>query len=1415
MGCKPTYKGVRYNSVDELIAANKNLSEAEVNKIVEQEGFTIAAEQSEYAATIDDSYVTEQLENATAEQTRTVESLVARQARVTMPNDANENYVIINSDGTGVFEATRTSHHMDEIPEFKFDKENFDPSEYEANREWGNQADFILTKLIAYGVQQKDKVVSEFLQTYQEDKSLFTPEALEQVTEFFIDYINKHREQGNILLSQVTFWNQETGHAGTEDVVIVAPDGSIVFNDLKTSIYPVSKPYQKLGADGQTYTNSYDRGFEANGVKKASKKRRHQYAQSMYKAMATAAGYKVSKLEILPLLVEVNDAKQITKVTLEPIQRLDTLADVMEEFGTDSYATPEVFSKYRSQFAKILEKIKKDLEKEKKNANSKLDKAKIALIIKEIDENKDAMESISNLVDDAYTLLRGGKKTLPDGRSINIKSFFQLFSEIDAENPQEAIQRILEFKDRLNIYAPMMKQISTLYSEILYQEFGSTDNIPGDTIMSKLDDVAKDINRLDKLIAEELNPLYAKVLYKMHAGKDESDPAIQQQIVYYDRRMARAKDEAAKKKVQAEKDAYMKQMLLSEQDVLDFLNEGGIEDINLMDANILPAVMSGSPLVALFVKKLKAELEIKRQKVLKEARKAAKVLEDTVGTSFNPREQYKGLYKKMKMYVDMDENNTPIYEDRLTFLNPYNWGAFNTALEAKMLELSRKYPDYKTDKAVAKSRNIELTAWYNANTVSPSKQDVQINGVSIIQGTDSILAEIEAEVQNGTMSRSMADNKINSLFDDNGNIKADNVWARYFRLPADNYLDNDYKALSGKKKALYDYLITTYMSSQKTMGLDRRTADSFLLPFMPKNATDQFGAYMKDMGVVKGMQATATRWAKDKVGMEEDRDYTYFKEQQKVIPQMYSNPIPITDVSEDLLSSVLLFYKAAEVYEVQSNMQKFSEGYHDIVEGVPMIRRNLTGEVLESKVKFRDVKGDTNTAKILREYIDRVIYGETTDTENPRLKKIASAVTSFVAFTGLGGPMGIIANVGNWAQGTVMTHIEAVGGQVYGQKSWAKGEARVMKYMYMSKDMLNDKINPVSKSKFGQLIDAYDAVQGEFYNEFGRQISQAGLKKFMDSNVWFAAQHMGELQIQYTALAALLDSTTVKTKQGETITLEQAYVLDQNGELAFRDDVDTSSLGTMAGVVPLQLQSKLHFVNKDMHGVYNTLDQAAIKKTWWGTLLLFYRNWYPSGMKRRYKRGSYSEEAGMWTEGMYRTFFKHLLYEVEVMARAGFGFSDKDNKLYTAAQKANMRKTATEIAYLAVTSLMVTILVKLAQAADDDEKYKLLQLAVLTNRVKLELSQFQDPVDMLKLVSTPTLTLNTILNVIRIFQSFGGDIENLIWEGDIQRYQNKYGFFDKGDSKTWAQFLRTFNVTSSRAIWTPEEVLKAQELRGR
>jgi hypothetical protein len=201
-------------------------------------------------------------------------------------------------------------------------------------------------------------------------------------------------------------------------------------------------------------------------------------------------------------------------------------------------------------------------------------------------------------------------------------------------------------------------------------------------------------------------------------------------------------------------------------------------------------------------------------------------------------------------------------------------------------------------------------------------------------------------------------------------------------------------------------------------------------------------------------------------------------------------------------------------------------------------------------------------------------------------------------------------------------------------------------------------------------------------------------------------------------------------------------------------------------------------VNQRLHGIYNTEDAAVLQRYAIGRLAMQFRKWMRPGWNRRFGakfgKGFYNEKVRDYEEGMYITTFKFLSspfienykdYKNNKNEAADNAFKailDGFNDLLfnskirwhslSEIEKANIKKTAIEFAFLLSSISLAFLAVKLKGDDDEDDNKLLTYVLSQSNRLIGELSTYNFGVlnEGGRLVTSPVAVLGTLGDVAKL-----------------------------------------------------------------
>ena len=1298
-------------------------------------------------------------ENITKEQKEVASKLMLESKSFSLTDDG-VNY----SDKSGNLYKRVSNWIQETFPDYAFEDTNND---YTKNRSWGNQIDEILTAVILEKELDEDlkNIIRSKAETY-EDGALIKDEVIEKVYDYFNGWVQEKREQGYIVLPQMTIGNPDVeggGVAGTLDVALVDDKGVLHIVDLKSSINSVH---------GDKYT-SY----------KISKKKRHTASMSSYKGLAHSLGIQVSpKLEILPVKLDNLDEQgedlgEVQDVEFEDIVQLTPNLNFVRPLAvqTSEKSTFREDARYNSLMEKILVTLKNKAI-ELKNSG------KTDFFVEELIDRLQTMEpllAVEAFVDDAFTQFEGEEGKFY-GYSDSIKFLIKSKDSIE-----EKLKRAEELQSTMYLYDKVFDEIKEIYDRLVMEE--AIEVFEGSTL-DKLNQLiiksTTEKNNINNLLVD----LQAQVLADASPQSAELSAAVKEQI----KKLKKQLEAAQGVYEQSKKDGKPQRVLVRQKnkitnlknlieklgdqsglDAKDFKKEllyGAEQDIDFVDLWVRPFIQSPSKVLANFTRKIKQAFE--RARI----------------TSWEASMDFTKGFEKFRDYqksLGISQGNVAEFNKKFYKVVGKHYSyVSNIDFEKYRLARNELYETLKQMEEIGATQD-EISSvrksWYKNNTTNLPMQDVTVTNpitketVVMIKGLETIRAE-RLEIFRG-------------------NEQKTDRWMRAaaakgeLSMPNANFKDNTIDNFTAQEKEYYDLLMYYHFSALQNYP-EVNLSTSFKVPSIAKVSNDR----VRENGIVNYL-----KYKFSSSYQEVSEDIEMYGAKNKVIPLTYMQPMDIEDVSLDLGASTMRFYDASLQYKARVELKSLGDSLLRTVQKTKPNETGTAGKVLSRAAKALGMEipdkkeGQSNIEFALTELIAHHIYGKNSKREiiyGKDANKIVGSLMGFASVTQIGGsPLLSAANV---VVGNLSNLIESAAGKHFNTKNWAKA---LLEYQLNEVSFIKDFTNPVNKSKLGQLIDIYDALQGEYKDKFGRKLTMGAMKKAWSKDTWFYLQHKGEHQVQVTAMIAKMLSTPA-TLNGKQINLLEAYSIGKDGKLTI--DPNTIVNGKKVGnqlVIP-EVQSSLHRINKDMHGVYNSFDSPLLERYSVGKLLMMYRKFVVPGFMRRFSGMRVEQESGELLEGYWRTFANLMLNDFTELRK--FLTPGTESQL-TSLEKENVKRTLTEMGIIVALMILSFAFGKMTDDEDDDSL--LYYPYYLVYRVRAEMMFYFNPLDTLRMFRTPTIAYSVVEKLMRLLIQLTDPFET---------YERRSGMAKKGDNKLKIKGLKLLGINGYTL--NPKEALDMMKM---
>jgi Mg2+ and Co2+ transporter CorA len=616
------------------------------------------------------------------------------------------------------------------------------------------------------------------------------------------------------------------------------------------------------------------------------------------------------------------------------------------------------------------------------------------------------------------------------------------------------------------------------------------------------------------------------------------------------------------------------------------------------------------------------------------------------------------------------------------------------------------------------------------------------------------------------------------------------------------YLSKEYQALKaagGARFEFLNYLTELYLSNQNELPSVNRLGliiPSIEKDFFEKLASKKAGDFVPGKEAFKEFFSGLKRSLTDN---EQDVDYglaSVENVRKKIIPVKHTGNIELDMQSHNIGEAILKFVSSAQSYKMLKDLEPLADSASNAVKNLKVDTSTLNKQAEQLGLsKFIKMSDKSNTELAIQQFIDAIFYGEVQKIQKLgkiNVSKIANTATKFNSIITLG--FNIVNSITNLVSGNVQELIEAIGGEHFTLKDYAKAK---MLYYKNATQMFADISKEGNKGLYSQMVDLFDVMQGEFEDHYGNKASWSVLKSAKENTLMFM-KNVGEHEIQVSTFLAMCNNKMVN-QNGKMIPLQEAYEIHE-GKIRLKDGVDFSEQDF------IDFTNKLHSILRKLNGNYDKFNKTYSEKFWWGRWLMTMRKFIVPMVTRRWSSSRFDAEMGELEEGYHLTTFKAILKDI-----ASFNFNVVHNWAdYSDKQKIAIKKTAFEHALLAIFFVLLKSL-----GYDDDKDLK--NNSVLTNniilqaiRVQSDTRMFASPIfgmqEISNVASSPLMPAATWDRHKQIFK----DLANLIIQDDDNAYltKEKYGW-QEGDAKFLYDLDKLTPDYQVRKVIHPDEAIKS------
>jgi len=453
----------------------------------------------------------------------------------------------------------------------------------------------------------------------------------------------------------------------------------------------------------------------------------------------------------------------------------------------------------------------------------------------------------------------------------------------------------------------------------------------------------------------------------------------------------------------------------------------------------------------------------------------------------------------------------------------------------------------------------------------------------------------------------------------------------------------------------------------------------------------------------------------------------------------------------------------------------------DIVKNPKLVDR-LRAAMFEGKPSPTVNGAETNIYDHYNKWLKMVFYDEFEADERETWKAISDGLRDYSSLVGIG--LNVYSAVNNKTYGEMMISIEAAAGEFFTVKDWAQAKKEYnMNILAFTKDRDSKKTD---NFHYG-LIKRFDVLQSQAElsgKEYAKGSMAHGL--MMAKNAMYFMQHIGEHSMQNQVLFAMLRKEKVML-DGKEVSMMDALEL-RDGYIEVKQGAQKKDGSPLTNRDLARFKTKVIAVNQYLHGIYNKEDAGTIQHYALGRLAMQFRKWARPGWNKRFGskfgKSYWNERRESLDEGMYITAYNfgvELLRDalnLETNAKAHW------NQL-SEQQKANMRRTLTEVGYMITVAMLTGIARKMGE--DDEDNKSIATLAYMLDRSRTELLTYT-PIwgwfnEGKKLMNSPVASFRQIETMSKLLLHVGLypfiDEEDRYYKGGMYYGQSKAGVWFK------------------------------------
>jgi hypothetical protein len=729
--------------------------------------------------------------------------------------------------------------------------------------------------------------------------------------------------------------------------------------------------------------------------------------------------------------------------------------------------------------------------------------------------------------------------------------------------------------------------------------------------------------------------------------------------------------------------------------------------------------------------------------------------------------------------------------------------------------------------AFVKGLWMQLSDMKDRKVISQAELDIIDAEQQIKSGGRRTFSEM---VEDGDLTQNAADELIDWIYR--------NVWN--YRIPGTKWANPQWAALlksanisleldeadqwkklrESKDPKIKFYLKIVDMSREADKNVPYQFRLGSRLPGMEKRPSERIKAGQSPLTIFReGLKRTFTvRPDEIERGNEELRDEQgnvkyflpiHFTSRITKTIEVNGEEVEVFDEDRQSFDIATMYYKywaMAKDYQLKSEILPKMEMAKFFVDNRPAINRSPAGEVIKkvfSKAKDKDQVKDTAASEMrktrlseqVQDFFLSVVYGQKVKKQGEfklgnvyiDVAKMFDAVNRYVALDLLG--LNFVQATANVILGETLQMIEAFASHHTNMKSYNKAHWFYMKNMpgVMGDVGARKRMNLVTL--LAETFDILDNYEGK---EFRKNTK---FRQLMQADTLYFTQHAGEHYMQNRFFLSMLNDVTAYDKEGNKLgSMLDMYEKGQkdykaqlrkkhgdawekhfDGKLHLAEEVSREK----SHWTPEEERAfgrKVRGVLTSLHGEYTDLGRVALQRGMLGRMAYMFRKFVIPGFQRRWAKEHYNARIDEMVEGNYISTGRFVRRYLRDLSRMKFNLAAENWVKLTNAEKASVRKTFAEAAFIATAWILGNILFRLkGETDDDDETGQLAFWAYQAYRLKAELLFFSPKLDeAMSILRSPAASMSFAENVIKLATQIwapGELYERGPWKGQPKIYK--------------------------------------------